>query len=340
MGGGTRQRTEELFGQSITRFRPNLSQKQQYVLEQAKNNILDDIDTFNIWAQAQTPETLASLSGEIFPMVDPQHLRLDTQRFPGAVLIEVTNPETFRQIRVGEKTQGFYNPDLGEGLLKGRILVVNVSEEINEDVARHEYQHFLFAHAADELEFVPEVSKRKAIAQTQKDAHMFHSKRKKLQNTLMEARLDAEDEHAEIGVVTPETAQKLSIITSQLKELPQQESIKHTAREVAFGTYPDGPIRRAFHTFRNEMMAYSTGEATQLRFDAYFGKTLETAAQDPYYEQFKVEVELVKGLLQFALRKGVSLKQLGYVVGCSRNMQQAAKYIYLETRRVANDLDA
>lgn len=55
----------------------------------------------------------------------------------------------------------FYNKEFGEGILKGRILVINASQTDIGSTAWHKYQHFLFAQATDAIEVVPEVSPRK-----------------------------------------------------------------------------------------------------------------------------------------------------------------------------------
>lgn len=331
-GGYSREQAEQIFDEIISSPDRNLSQQQRKALERGRDVILDSIDEFNAWRDEHTEEDVYSLLGGRFAEADRSKLRIDTTRFPGAVVVEATDTETYQAIRGKETSLGFYSKDLGEGILKGRILVVN-SSEAHKDIDRHEYQHFIFAEASKDVEFLPEVSERKIKREEEKTEKAYKKKKAKLENEKLDAELAIEKEYEDYGRVRSETSKRLNSAEAKLRELPILLATSRTAREAKYRTYPEGPIRGAFTKFRNEFMAYTSSDGSKrVRFEVYFGDSLKPAQDDPYFEIFQAEVDLLKGILTLAERKGISNDRLGYLVGSSRNMQQAAKFVYLETQ--------
>jgi len=330
-GGYSRDQAEQVFDEIIASPDRNLSQQQKDALERGRDIILDSIDEFNAWRDEHSDGDVYSLLGGRFAEVDRSKLRVDTTRFPGAVVVEATDVETYQAIRDKETSLGFYSEDLGEGILKGRVLVVNAAEA-HDDTDRHEYQHFLFAQASKDVEFSPEVSERKIKREEEKSEKAYKRRKAKLEDEKLDAELAVDEEYEDYGRITPETSRRLSSVEAKLRELPALLVTSHTAREAKYRTYPEGPIRDAFTKFRNEFMAYTSGGSKRARFDTYFGDSLKPAQEDPYFETFQAESDLLKGILTLAERKSISSDRLGYLVGSSRSMQQAAKFVYLEAQ--------
>jgi len=331
-GGYSRDQAERIFDKIIASPDRNLSQQQKEALERGRNTILNSIDEFNTWRDEHTEDHIYSLLGGRFTKVNRSKLHIDTTRFPGAVVIEATDTETYQAIRGKEKTSlGFYSEDLGEEMLKGRVLVINASEA-HDDTDRHEYQHFIFALGSKDVELLPEVSERKIKREEEKSEKAYKKKESKLENEKLDAELAVEEEYENYGRVRSETSKRLSGAETKLRELPTLLATSHAAREVKHRTYPEGPVKDAFTKFRNEFMAYTSGGSKRARFDTCFGDLLKPTQNDPYYEAFQAEADLLKGLLTLAERKGVSNDRIGYLVGSSRSMQQAAKFVYLETQ--------
>lgn len=331
-GGYDRAQAEQVFDGAITSSDKRLSQQQVEALQRGRDTVLDSIDKFDNWKAEHTEDDVYSLLGERFSQVDRDNSKVDTSRFPGAVVIEISDANAYQATRkTNEQSLGFYGEDLGEGALKGRVLVINASQA-HEDTPRHEYQHFLFTQAAKEIEFVPEVSPRKIKEEEEKTEKVYQKKKAKLEDEKLDAELAVEEEYEDHGRVFPEVSKRLSGAERKLRELPTLLATTQTAGEAKYKTYPEGPIKDAFTKFKNEFMAYTSGGGKRAHFDTYFGDKLNPAQDDPYFETFQAETDLLKGLLTLAERKGVPTNRVGYLVGSARNMQQAAKFVFLETQ--------
>lgn len=328
-GGYSRERAEQIFDKIIASPDRNLSQKQIEALKRGRDTILDSIDTFNAWLDEHTEDDIYSLLGDRFAEIDRSKLQIDTTRFPGVVVVKAADTETYQAIQDKETIIGFYNKNLGEKILKGRILVINAAEAHN-DTDRHEYQHFIFAQASKDIEFLPEVSKRKIKDAYKKKKEESKKRRLKAKKSYEEAKeaIKKAGANKRYKEVVPDFGQKEKEYRSLFhKKLPKA----NFALTSQFFTYPEGSIRDSFTKFRNEFMAYASGGGKKARFETYFGDSLDDAQKDPYFERFQAETDLVKGVLALAEKKDLPMERLGFLVGSARNMQQAAKFVYLET---------
>lgn len=332
-GEYSNEKVEKSFEELINKFKNELSQKQIEVLQRALNTILKSISEFNEWKTDHKADDIFTLLGDQFTNIDKAKAKVDTDRFPGVVVLELDD-ESYRTIRDGYRTikdksnNAFYGNNLGNGVLKGRVIVIN-SSIAHDKTARHEYQHFLFSQVANDIEILPEVSARKIEEENISLMNAYTNKKKRLEEERLEAELAVDEEYEEIGRVSNVTSNKLSEAEKKLDKLPKQLALSKITIEVKHKTYPEGPIKDAFNRFKNELMAYAVGQK-KVSFETYFGDTLISAQENPYFPVFRAEMDLVRGLLSQAEKKGIPNETIGFLVGCARNMQQAAKYIYLE----------
>lgn len=296
-------------------------------MDRGKQVILDSIDQFNLWRDSLSTGNFYSYLGEQFEEVDRSKVIIDAHRFPGVVVVEVSDPAIYRALRRKEQSLGFYQPLLGKGGFAGRILVIN-SSLADQDTPRHEYQHFIFQQGLQAVEFQPEVSTKKILKSKQEKKDQSDAQKKKIftAHDQAQSKINLAGAGKQIGSIVPNYREIATDYHKTQKPLPSL----NFAIESQLRTYPEGYIRNAFIKFRNEFMAYATGGDKEIAFSTYFGDTLDMAQTDPYYETFLEECNLLRGMLALARKKRMSRRQIGFLVGASRNMQQAAKFVFLE----------
>ncbi len=295
-----------------------LGREQGERLVLAKDRLLDDIEHFSEWLKIHGEEDIRGLLGTRFDGIDRSKYKVDSERFPGVVVIEAGDTETYKKI-VGQDfaagsgnkgSVGAYGLSFGEGEMRGRILVIDVTMA-RVKTPEHEYRHFLFGKLAKDLEITPEVGKRLM--------------RKSLEGRLRQKR------EIERRLERP-SSRREDVVGRALLEI-EMERLKPSASFAAgaeLATYPNGPIEVAFRGFRNEFLSLAAEGIWPKRVDVYFGNRLDAAKKDANWNYFRQEVILMKNMLEEARKRGIEPADLAFLVAGSRSMQQAAKNVYLE----------
>ncbi len=275
---------------------------------------------------------IAANLGPRFEGVPREHLNIDSSSYPGAVIVLVENAESYKKIRGGKVSKGFYNRIFGQRAVKGRVIVVNKGEA-HQNTANHEYFHFLYSQLAEDLQIIPETTGEVKTSTSELEIEF--------------ERLDAEIRRLKErrvtdlqyqGKVSSDTREKLSARISEWNAALVEQEDYEFMQAARISTYPRGEIRELFDKFRNEFYAYAFGGNRNLIGEVstlpapYFGDTLRPAIDHP---RFKAIYGQIMKIFDFSLRvayeKGMKPNQIAGVILGSRNFEQVIKNIQIHT---------
>lgn len=307
---------------------------QRQAVEAGMNLLVDDLVSFRRDVITEGgDEYVRTHLGQRFKDLPEGSYSIDIKTYPGAVVVRVHSREDYAKV-APDDTQGIYNQALGEGMLKSRVLVVRGRETPDESIEYHEYLHFLNSRLRH-LEPLPKKEKKAEQAVAAK-AEPYGRRLDQLNAQKEELQDRKLQEMGMRGKASDITRQKLSEVNQQIDKYEERLKVEQYLARSEVVTYHDSKIRKAFDKVRNELRAYTIGgNGLPRRFVA---NTLGTGFADTLSKTtegrlFLAEFGALKEILTQAAETDLDPQEIGFLVSGSRNLQQAAKFVYLHLQQ-------
>lgn len=308
------------------RFTPT----QRATFEQALGMLADDLGDFRSHLPAERlDEYVIEHLGDRFKQLSTDSYTCDIHTYPGVVVVRIPYREDYNRI-APKDSQGLYNRILGEGILRGRILVVRGKVPPDKSTEYHEYLHFLnskFKH----LRLVPRKEKQaqaKVVAMTQPFARQLTV----LQSEKEEVEEYKYSEMRRHGRASVSVRERIMNLRERIEKYREAKDRAAYFAEAEITTYSHPDVQRAFETLRDELQAYLIGGNELPR--SFIADTIGTSfattlTQTTEGKLFLLELGVLKEILLLATNTDLNPQEIGFLVSGARNVSQAAKFIYL-----------
>jgi|GEM_PF-2880674 len=308
------------------RFTPT----QRETFGKAMHFLIDDLATFSADLQSESEDTYVRKHlGTRFQELPEGSYTFDAKTYPGAVVVRIPSKEHYYKL-APEYTQGVYNPVLGEGKLKGRVLVVRGTEPPDKTIEYHEYLHFL-NNKLMHFEPLP-LKEKQAEAKVETQTKPFE----RILNELEIERLKIEyrkfNEMRVRGKATDAVRQQLKRVLQRIDKYEQAKDVAEYFAHAEVTTYGDVAVKNAFKKVRDELQAYAMGGNEIPRnfvtstLGSGFADTLSKTTQG---KLFLLELGVLKEILLEAASTDLDPQEVGFLISGARNLSQAAKFVYL-----------
>lgn len=312
----------------------SLTPSQRQAVENGMDLFIDDLVAFkrNVLVEGGEDYVKSHL-GVRFQGLSEGSYTIDSKSYPGAVVVRIHSKSDYAKF-APERTKGVYARDLGEGQLKGRVLVLN-GQSSDEEVEFHEYLHYLNRKLMH-LETMPTKEDKADIARA-------------------ESRIDIEEKISDLEEkrYTSNNGQNAEI-EEKIRMLKEQNRIVGEQAYASLVTYKNPLLKTAFDRTRDEILAYTLGTPS-ITSNKINRAANEDNSESGGYSDFETGVlgkELISELQNYsdgrwflsefkslqsviiaASKKGVGLGEIGLIVLGSRNLEQASKFVYLHLQQ-------